>query len=301
MPNDLERAFATLAADADHTRTTPATEIRRAADRRALHRSIAGVAVVALAVTGIAVGATFALADGPDHTPVTPAHTATVTPSVPASPTPAPSTRTSPPLPLTSTSVPAPPPPSIPKSIPASAFLRASDVLDGDAPIRGDAPELPSFCGQKFPSAGQRGIRAAVKILYHSRGSAPDTVPAGTVDETITVYRGNGADRFMSELRTAVKSCRQQKIGTLTWQYRSLGTAGAGAESLVIDLSTPSYSEDGEPVNDGSRQHQYLGAVRIGDTVALIDHRGWENFSADHDDTVTFVRNAAKRLSAWRS
>lgn len=300
MPNDLERAFATLAADADHTRTTPATEIRRAADRRALHRSIAGVAVVALAVTGIAVGATFALADGPDHTPVTPAHTATATPSAPASPTPTPSTLTSPPLPLTSTSVPAPPPPTIPKSIPTSAFLRASDVLDGDAPTRGDAPDLPSFCGHRF-AGGQTGIRAAVKILYHSRGGIPDSVPAGTVDETITVYRGNGADRFMAELRAAVKSCPQQKIGTLSWQYRSVGAAGAGDESLVIDLSTPSYSEDGEPVGDGSRQHRYLGAVRVGDTVALVDNRGWENFTANQQDAGTFVRNAAKRLSAWRS
>ena len=76
------------------------------------------------------------------------------------------------------------------------------------------------------------------------------------------------------------------------------GSAGAGDESLVIEESTAGYDDAGEPTGD--TRYAYIAAVRVGDTVALIQLDGWESASAERADAVTFARAAARRVADWR-
>ena len=63
MPTDVERHFASLAADAGRARLAPSADIRRRADRRLLTRSVAGAAATVLLVLGVTVGARVVLGD----------------------------------------------------------------------------------------------------------------------------------------------------------------------------------------------------------------------------------------------
>ena len=307
MSNDLEGAFAALSADAGRGRLPAAADLRRRADRRAVRRSLATAGAAAVLVAAAA-GTGWALAGDPGPRP--PVQNAGPAPSAPLSA--APSVRPSPdsPSPTSSPSTPSVPPsstppsssaPPLPTSIPARAMLGEADGAEGNFHRMDDIWDTTRFCSAaRYPSAKQAAVRASVMLLYRGPDSEPGSIPDDTIYDTVTVYRGDGARDFMSELRAAVRACPTGKVGDLDARYRSLGSFGAGDQSLLIERSWPARQGDGEPVTDGSRTQVYLAAVRVGDAVTLVDARGYENFSSDRRVVESLATIAGERLADWR-
>src|SRR6266511_4404683 len=123
--NDLERAYAALAQDADTVRLTTSDALRGRADRRARIRLATGCAVLAVVVGATAVGAQWVLRSS-HGTP--PGPSTSQSPSAePPSPTPATSAPSSPAPTSPSHTKPAP------TTIPDSAFLQLADT-NGEEP-----------------------------------------------------------------------------------------------------------------------------------------------------------------------
>lgn len=311
MPNELERAFGVLSDEAGRAQLAPAQAVRRRGDRQTFTRAAAGAAAVAVLVTGVTVGARVVLA-GPDHRPMPVPADSPSPPVVPPGPSPtqAAPTRPVPSSPDPSSESPppasAPPPPStqestasaLPKSVPARAFLQESDV-PGQAK---GAPEwlgagdhkMPEFCGNDYDRAS--AARATQVLLYASADAPPDSTPKSAVYEDVIVFRGDGAERFMNDLRAAVRDCATD--GDV--KHLARGPVGAGDESLLIERNRPATTDEGSPVGDGSLHRVYFAAVRIGDSVAFLADTGWESGSAERTDTIQLARRAAARLEAWR-
>jgi hypothetical protein len=306
MPNDLESAFAALSDDAARARLAPAASLRRRSDRRVVTRSLAGVAAAAVLVAGVTVGARLVLADEA-LPPLPPAQSTAPT----VAPSPAPSlspsaTPSSPPPSSPSSPPPSSPPeteePSIPKSIPARAFLTRSDANVAQLYRSDSAHGSPDLCSAaSYPSDSKDGVRGTSNIVYRNPGDGEDYTPVGQVADTVVVYRGDGAEEFMDELRAAVRNCPEGKRDNLTYKYRSLGSVGAGDESVLIQGSTPARGDNGELESDGSTYKIYFAAVRVGDSVALVENTGYESISAERPVAESFARKAAQRLENWRS
>jgi len=315
MPNDLERAFAALSDDTTRqARLAPATAVRRSADRQTLARSVFGAAAAVLLVGGVLVGSRLALSHkalpplppaqsvAPTSAPPSAAPSAT-TPSAPSSSTGSPSagssaTPTTPPA--GPTSKPAPPP--VPKSIPNRAFLNRSDANVMTLTRLADGRSGPELCDEAFyPSTQLIGINASVRLLFRPAGEGEGYAASGYVTNTVTVFRSGGAEDFMDEFRATARACTQGERDGQTYTYRSLGGLGAGDESLLVQGATPARGDDGEPMEDGSQQYVYVSAVRVGDSVALVETTGFESVSAKRKDAEKFTSRAAQRLADWRS
>ena len=193
----------------------------------------------------------------------------------------------------------------LPKSIPATAFLQATDV-PGKAKEKpsqlgaGDQP-LPAFCAKDYEQKNTIGVRGTQSIIFGSKDAPADAIPNGTVYEDVIVYRGSGATAFMTDLRAAVKGCATEKddSGVALTNYLR-GPIDAGDDSELIEQTRPAYNEDGTPVGDGSVHRKLWVAVRVGDTIGFVADIGWESVSAEKNDAVSLGRNAAKRIEAWR-
>jgi hypothetical protein len=289
MSNDVERMFAALSDGAGRARFAPPAAVRRRADRRLAARSVATVAAAAILVVGVAVGGRFVLADG-GRSPVTPAESAA--PSAPPSPS-APGSSSAPPPPTTTS-------PSIPSSIPNRAFLSAADVRGIIAPERRSGQEmLPKLCGADYAS-GMIGVRSTRYVPYLRQGAKKDETFAGTVDQAVTVYKGNGAQAFLDEVRDAVRDCRRDTHRGSTCTHRLLAAQDVGDEALLIEVATPARGDSGELETDGSLRRDYCAVVRDGEAVTVLWVQGWESQSAEKADADAFTRRAAQRLADWR-
>nr|WP_221379948.1 hypothetical protein [Actinoplanes polyasparticus] len=316
MPNtepspDVERAFAALSSDTERGLLLSGPELRRQAVRRRSRRLAVTATAAAVLVAG-GVGAGWAMSDdgGPD-TGLPPAISgtgaasapATTTPSLLPSPAPSSAPSSSMPPPPTSTR-PTTRPPALPKSIPGRALLSDSDAGLSDVARVEDPFEQLDFCSKaKFPSEAQVGVRATVRMFYRGPKSGAGSVPDDTVYNTVTVYRGDGAVNYLSELRRAVEACPSGKVGDAEAQFDSLGSLGVGVgeESVLIDRSYESRDGEGEPLDNGSRNHTYIAAIRIGDAVTLVDGQGYEGWGAARPDfEKQLAGRAAARLEDWR-
>ncbi|GID29666.1 hypothetical protein [Paractinoplanes brasiliensis] len=300
MPNtELDNAFAALSSDAERGLLLTGPELRRQAGRRRQRGLALTAAATSVLVVG-AIGAGWTLA-GDNRQQQT-----TLRPATGFSPSPTPSpSPTSTPTTAAPSVAPSTPPtskaPALPKSIPARALLSANDKGISDHQRLEDPEPLPEFCARaKFPSRDKAGPRASARMFYRSPDSPPGSVPSDTLVNTVTVYRGSGAEEFMSELIAAVRSCPTGKLGDLDAQYDSLGSLGLGDSSLLIDRSYAATGDDGEPLENGARQHTYVAAVRVGDAITLIDTRGWESGSSDRAWAESLTKTAARRLADWR-
>jgi hypothetical protein len=299
MPNDLERAFGELAADTDRAQLLPAAEIRRLSGRRSRNASLAAALTVAVLVAGVAVGSRWVLTGETGPRPLPPLHTASVPPT--SAPTPAPSASGPPARPSSAPPTSVPPTssgPVIPKSIPARAMLNVKDGNTGQFKVEEDARRAPKLCPDtSYPSASKAAVRKSVYLLYRRPELSPDTVPDDTIYHTVTVYRGTGAEDFLDDLRAAVRECPN---GPEEEKYRSLGSFGAGDESLLIERSTPARDLPGNPVPGAEPTLTYIAAVRIKDTVSLVESTGYENWGSLRKPVVGLAETAAERVAAWR-
>jgi hypothetical protein len=187
----------------------------------------------------------------------------------------------------------------IPDSIPASAFLAASDAPGKahEKPRRlgsGDQP-LPAFCGASYEQKSQIGVRGTQLLLISSADAPDGSTPKAAVYEEVIVFEGDGATAFMTALRKAVTGCATQKDD----KNYLRGPVEGGDDSELIERTSPATDDAGEPV-EGQLHHLFWAAVRQGDTVAFVSNTGWESGSAEKSDTVTLASRAAARIKAWR-
>jgi hypothetical protein len=113
----------------------------------------------------------------------------------------------------------------------------------------------------------------------------------------VTVYRGTGAEDFLDELRKAVRDCPD---GGDDVKYRSLGSFGSGDESLLIERSRPTTDLPGDPVPGADPTLTYVAAARIGDTVAMVECTGYENWGSEKATALKLAKIAADRVAGWR-
>ena len=308
MPNDdLGYAFTALSDDAAHARLAPAVALRKRAARQTLTRSLGGVAAAAVLVTAAAVlGSRLTLADDalPPLPPAASTAPTVAPPSVAPSSSPSVSSSSSDPSPAgpTTPATSKPSEPAMPGSIPARAFLTRSDANVMTLTRLAKGRSGPRLCDEAgYPSTQLVGIRGSVQIVYRRPGQGEEYTASGYVTDTITVFRSDGAEQFLEEFRAAVRDCPRGDRGEVTFSYRTLGSLGTGDESLLVQGSTPARGDDGELSNDGSKYVVYLAAVRVGDSVALVETDGYEAVSAERGDAERFARKAAQRLADWRS
>ncbi|MBG0562978.1 hypothetical protein [Actinoplanes aureus] len=293
MSNDLERAFAALSRDAERARLAPAAELRRRAGRRTAVRSAAALVAVAVLATGATAGARFALA-GEDHR----------RPDHPADRVPAPSASSAP----STTPVSARPPSGTPRSsrtlnipadVPDWAMLKYADGNTDEFYRFEDGKPPPKPCSAaSYPSEKRVLVRATVRLLYRAPELGPEYTPSDEVRNTVTAYRATGAEEFLDELRAAVRSCPEGKLGSAPAAFRSLGSMGLGDESLLVERSTEGYNDDGTP--SGNRRRTYIAAVRVNDAVTLLETYGYESVPSDRSVVESLTRAAADRLTTWR-
>ncbi len=307
MPNDLEHAFGALESDADRAQLLPAAEVRRLAGRRSRNAALAGALTVAVLVAGVTVGTGWVLSGNTEPRPLPPAQTgsAPATPELSTAPTPAPSRPPSaPPSQLPSSAPPSSAPPAstapaIPTSIPARALLNAKDGNRTDGfNDEVDDRRPPKLCSDTtYPSTSKAAVRRTVMVFYVAPGTPAGNVPDDTIYDTVTVYRGTGAQQVMAELRQAVRDC---PTGSDKAKYKSLGSFGPGDESLLIERSTVTTDLPGDPVPGAPPTLTYIAAVRIGDTVALVEATGYENWGSEKAVAVKLAKTAADRVADWR-
>lgn len=303
MSNNVERAFAALSSDAERGLLLSGPELRRQSGRRRSRTAVVTASATAVLAAG-AVGAGFALAGGNDQqTALPPASSASPAPSTPPTTTPSPSPSVT--RPPRSSPPPSSPPPSsaptLPKSIPARALLTKTDTGVGDFQRLEDTRDVPEFCSKaKFASRKLLGASASVFLLYRGPDTPAENIPDDTIYDTVTVFRGDGAQDYLGELRAAVESCPTGKVGDIPAQFDSLGSLGLGDESVLIERSYEARGDDGEPTGNGSRTATYIAAVRVNDAVTLVDARGYESISSDRSAVESLARTATKRLRDWR-
>ncbi|MEU8818536.1 hypothetical protein [Actinoplanes sp. NPDC048796] len=309
MSNELENAFAALAADAGRGRLLPAAEVRRQSDRRAVRRGVLTVTAAAVLIAG-AFGTGWALGgDDRGQAPiapipiVTPSRSPSVTVSPPAKPvsTPPSAPPSTPPATSPSTTAPTSKPPTVPKSIPARAMLNKADGNTGGFARLTEIWDPTKLCGDaSYPSSQDAAVRASVRVIYKRPELGVEYVPDDVVYNTVTVYRGNGAEDFLDELRDAVRECPTGGEGEPPPKYRSLGSPGLGDESVMIERSAVGRLGTGEPDPKAERQITYIVAVRVGDAVTLLDTTGYENAGSIRSSVDSLAATAADRLTDWR-
>ncbi|MBB2944101.1 hypothetical protein FB565_003830 [Actinoplanes lutulentus] len=299
MSNELERAYDALSRDAGRARLLPAAELRGRARRQTVVRSAAGLVAVAVLAAGVTAGTRFALAGGDEPQPILPAVTTSPQTSPSQQASPSPSAASSPPASSPPASPSSPGTPAIPKSVPARALLTKADSNTGEF-TRHDEPRTPPrFCADaSYPSEEAIGVRASVTLLYRSPELSAEYTPEDEVHDTVTVYRGDGAERFMDDLRDNVRLCPTGKLGDLDATFRGLGSLDLGDESLLVERSTAGYNDDGTP-SKGKRP-TYIAAVRVGDSVTLLETLGYESAPSDRDDVESLTATATVNLAGWR-
>ncbi|MCO8271218.1 hypothetical protein M1L60_11500 [Actinoplanes sp. TRM 88003] len=304
--SNIEQAFAALSSDSERGLLLSGPELRRQAARRRSRTVAVTSGTAAVLVVG-AVGAGWAIADNNRSTGLNtaggsaPVVTMSSAPPVPSSapattrPTTAPAT-TAPPssAPVTSEA------PALPKSVPARALINKADA-NGDVTRQEDKIGPPEFCAKaKFPSQDQLGVSGSVMAAFRAPGTPAENIPDDTVYNTVGVYRGDGAQDYLADLRKATELCATGKVGDLDVQFDLLGSLGVGDESVLIHRAYELTDGEGNPMNNGSQMSTYIGAVRVGDAVTLIDARGYENLASNRAAIESLTKAATKRLEAWR-
>ncbi|MBM2621421.1 hypothetical protein JIG36_38555 [Actinoplanes sp. LDG1-06] len=300
----VERAFSALSTDAERGLLLSGPELRRQSGNRR-NRGMAVTAGTAAVLVAGAIGVGFALAGNNQKTALPPVTSASPT----VAPSPSVTLPSSPPTSSPSSTPPSSPPsstpttnaPSIPKSIPARALLTKAESRTGELTRQDEARGVPEFCSKaKFPSAGQKGVAASVMLIYRSASAPEGSIPDDVVYDTVTVFRGEGAQDYLTELRRAVQLCPEGKIGDLDAQFDNLGSLGLGDESVLIERSYAALDGEGEPMNNGSRTATYIAAVRVGDAVTLLESQGYENLASDRGEIEKLAKIAAEHLADWR-
>jgi hypothetical protein len=289
---DIATRYADLAADVDGTGLMSPHDLRRAADRRA--RTRAGVlAAGVVAVTGTAAGGV-ALSDRPAPTPG-PGWTppATASPTAPPVPVPSPTPLASGPPVSSPAASSAPPPAQIPDRafFPLPENLREHDTTRVPATA---ADALPPFCDDAFAEDATVSVRRSVYSIYRDPDASADSVPHGTVHQTVTGYRDGGAEAFMDRLRAAAADCATYRHDGTEVRFDVLDPPAAGDEAVLLGRTWPATEPEYTP------GIAHVAVVRVGDVVSVLYVRGWETADSEIEYVNRFVEWAVGAIEAWR-
>lgn len=303
MSGDLERMFSSLRTDSDAVPLPAPSALRRRGDRRTRGRAIAGLLAVALLTGGTAIGVRQLLAGSAGPTPpIADTRPPATTPTSPPATT-SPSVTASPPGSPTPSSDPG-------LTIPDRAFLHQEDTVFGQ-PVPADYPRgphtdfahvgdeyLPQPCSSgEFDSDSAIEARRAVGVYVdHYHDSASDPYPK-QVDQTITRYAGDGARRYLADLRSAIDRCPSVSRNGTLYHHRMLATGLAGDDSFLISRTFLTRYIPEHPLYEAT---YYVAVVRVGDTVAVLYDQGWESSPSPRAEIETLADRAAARVSQWR-
>jgi hypothetical protein len=293
---DFHELYTMLAQDADRAKLADPATLRRRADRRRRVRVALAAASAALLVGGITAGSQVVLRA--DRAPLPPG--VSVSPEPPASATPPSATPSSATQPSATPSSATPSKTSpVPTSITDDAFLQQADTHHTTAPFEVPSDDLlPVLCEARYGSDAELRTRRTFQAIYWTQPRSEDRTPDGSFDETITVYRSDGARRFMDEVRTAVTACPRQTRNGLTYKHRLLTPAANGDEAVLFEVRYPTRQPDGTLT--GGDDVRLVSIVRVGSVVMVLYEQGWEaGWSAERDVVDRFTTRALTRLRSW--
>ena len=169
-------------------------------------------------------------------------------------------------------------------SIPDAALLQPEDLGGATPePVTGDywsALRPPQPCADRpYPSTASRRVDRAVSAMV-GVGDRPTVVMAD-----VALYRGDGAHRYLRELRRAVAACDEPGPRDPRWTV--LATGVAGDESVLLRLRE--YVDYA-----GTYKNTYLVAARTGRVLVVVADAGWET-GGGHEALVRDLSTAAVR------
>jgi hypothetical protein len=188
--------------------------------------------------------------------------------------------------------------PSPDLAIPDGVFLALPTNLQGGVkqpkPENGPAHEL-SLCKAHYPSDGLIGQRRGRTLMYYAPGSTSDNVPDGTVAQTITVYRPNGATAAMRELRSALTACpRDTTDNGSTLSYRLPIPKHYGDDTILIEETWNGAAESTNPPVSS-----LFYVVRISNVITILQLVGWEGLNAAPATADEFTTRAVEAVHTW--
>jgi hypothetical protein len=240
---DLERAYGELAHEADGVVLPPPERLRDRGNRRSRLRLATGVLAVAMVVGAGTAGVGWVLrADpsGPD-----PRIGSSRTPTAAATPS---------------------------ADLPDSAFLRPADLRSGVERVPSvDRQAIHSLCGARFPSDLSVDKRRTVQQTWRPPSVPIDTPTINTtIIQTVTLYRSDGAARYLDEIRAAVGACPRQQADGFEYRYRLVTGPTLGDESILIEWELRLRSP--QPAND----YGYIPVVRVGNAITVLSDTTFE-------------------------
>jgi hypothetical protein len=176
--------------------------------------------------------------------------------------------------------------------VPAGAFLQSEDLSGvGTTPVTDDfrqylRPPQPSTKGW-YRSAALRYANGTISILY----PVSDTRPTVLL-ETVSLYRADGAQRYMRGLRRAVTRCGSGVDAAGRWSL--LATGVAGRDSLLIRLQQKTEDLGGNVII----QSTYIVVARTGKAVVALADIGWEEGNGHPDIVRALAAPAVQRVKS---
>jgi len=131
--------------------------------------------------------------------------------------------------------------------------------------------------------------------MYYAPGSTSDNIPDGTVAQTITVYRSNGATDAMRELRNALTACPRDSIDNgATLSYRLPAPKHYGDDAVIIEETW-----NGGPGSTNPPVSSLFYVVRVKNVITILQLVGWEGANAAPATTEEFTTRAIGALQTW--
>jgi len=175
-------------------------------------------------------------------------------------------------------------------SIPDSAMLPSLVQYEAE-PLPADAwPALrpPQPCADgPYRSAALRRVDRTVSGLV-GVGERPTVLV-----EHVTIYRANGAQSYLRQLRRALDRCAGTDARGTEWTV--LATGVAGRDSLLLRMR--------EEVDYGDRlvvKDTYLAVARVGRAVVVVADVGWEDGDGHEPLVRESITTAVRQASILR-
>ncbi|MBF9132235.1 hypothetical protein I0C86_25270 [Plantactinospora sp. S1510] len=174
-----------------------------------------------------------------------------------------------------------------PTAIPDAALLQPEDLGGGElTPTEGGywtSLQPPQPCADgPYRSTALRSAERGVQALIGVDGG-PEVIM-----EHVSYYRGNGAHRYLRELRRAVAACPAGDPHAERWTV--LATGVAGDESVLLTQRTwVDYAE--------VYHFTYVLVARVGQALVVLVDVGWEESSGAEAVVREFIPAAVQRAA----
>jgi hypothetical protein len=134
-------------------------------------------------------------------------------------------------------------------------------------------------------------------MVFFGLNASADSIPDGTVEQTIAAYNPGDAAQVMTRFRTAVTACPTEKLADTgaTVTYKALPAYAVGDEAVLIERTWTN------PPDFPGKTISLLAVVRIGSAVTFLTVDGWEGSDADADVTRDYATLAVAAIQKWRS